>query len=116
MSEAGLHSCIFDLEDRNTWSHLDMSSFGSILITFALSGEKHLELLNSFLSCFKDRDVPLICLSTCSIFASKCHEDTLDENSTMTGLSVMGKPQTDRVEGERWVFDRKGAILHLSGI
>lgn len=115
MADAGLQSCIFDLENKDTWSNLDRSIVGSILITFALSYEKHIDLLKLFLSYF-DSEVTIICLSTCSIFKSKGHEDILDENSSMDGLSVMGKPQTDRVEAENWILELKGAILHLSGI
>lgn len=58
----------------------------------------------------------IICLSTCTIFRSKGYEDILDENSPLDGLSVYGKPQTDRVEAENWIINRKGTILHLSGI
>jgi len=106
----------FDLLKEETWSNLPpKSDIEATIITFALS-ETHLPHLSKLWETHLATINPVICLGTSSCFHSAGYDSVVDETAPLTGYSVTGLPQIDRVKGEEWILARGATILHLSGI
>jgi len=103
----------FDLEDEKTWTELPKT--GPVVITFDLKEEHipHYEKLWD--QHLKDR--PVFVLATTSVFDWEPTNRLITEDSPLTGKSMFtGKTLDSRVNGEKWVIEKGGSILHLSGI
>ena len=116
-------SVLFDMEDDATWGNVlrlrenpDMDISG-IVITFALSTsliEKCKDFLFRFLN---GKTLPIVVLSTSSVFRSNGYLDTVTEGHEMNGLGVFGNPLIDRVAAEQQLLDNfDTSVLHLSGL
>ena len=118
-------SVLFDVENQSTWDNLTQICDNAevevvgIVITFALSTALLGHCKELLEKLVEKKKVPIVVLSTSSVFRSHGYLDTVTEDHTMDGLGVFGNPLTDRVAAEQELIDSgnlKATVLHLSGL